>query len=187
MISEIHKLAELPDSCHHESKATWAQKIFAIKRAVQGMTELNVREVEACLDRGIDHMKYKDFTEFDCENEDEYIFGEAVHLIEYLNLPFHQALKDVLRESCWDQGGQGACVQQMDQQEAVFGMADALSIAGTVKLLQARLEHIRSEMNYVIGDAEKALEAEQRIVQATLVAIKAEYPAGHFDASSASI
>ncbi|WP_223508761.1 MULTISPECIES: hypothetical protein [unclassified Pseudomonas] len=43
-------------------------------------------------------MTYKDFEEFDCSCEQEYIFGEAVHLIEELELPFDEALKVVMTE-----------------------------------------------------------------------------------------
>jgi len=76
--------------------ATWAQKIKAIKLAAEVMGKSDIRAVNRNLAEGVEHMEYKDFTEFDCSCEDEYIFGEAVHLIDELELPFDEALKAVL-------------------------------------------------------------------------------------------
>jgi predicted nucleic acid-binding protein len=79
-------------------QATWAQKIKAIRRAAEGVGKRAIREVNRNLAEGVEHMEYKDFSEFDCSCEDEYIYGEAVHLIEELNLPFDDALKVVMAE-----------------------------------------------------------------------------------------
>jgi hypothetical protein len=79
-------------------QATWAQKIKAIKRAAEGVGQRAVGEVNRNLAEGVEHMEYKDFREFDCSSEQEYIFGEAVHLIEELDLPFDDALKVVIAE-----------------------------------------------------------------------------------------
>lgn len=79
------------------SEPTWAQKISAIKLAAERTSQKAVRLVKLNLDEGIEHMEYKDFTEFNCKSEEQYIFGEAVHLIEEMELPFDQALEDVLR------------------------------------------------------------------------------------------
>ncbi len=78
--------------------ASWEQKIKAIKRAAEGLGQQAVREVNRNLAEGVEHMTYKDFEEFDCSCEQEYIFGEAVHLIEELDLPFDAALKVVMAE-----------------------------------------------------------------------------------------
>nr|WP_194151607.1 hypothetical protein [Pseudomonas caspiana] len=83
-----------------EPQATWTQKIKATKRAAEGVGKRAIREVNRNLAEGVEHMGYKDFTEFDCASEEEYIFGEAVHLIEELDLPFDEALKVVLAEDC---------------------------------------------------------------------------------------
>ena len=80
------------------SLPTWAQKIKAIKRAAETVGQRAVREVNRNLAEGVEHMEYKDFEEFDCSCEQEYIFGEAVHLIEELDLPFDEALKVVMTE-----------------------------------------------------------------------------------------
>jgi hypothetical protein len=81
-------------------QATWAQKIKAIRMAAEGLGKRALREVNRNLAEGVEHMEYKDFREFACTCEDEYIFGEAVHLIEELNLPFDEALKVVMAEDC---------------------------------------------------------------------------------------
>lgn len=81
-------------------QATWAQKIKAIRMAAEGVGKRAIREVNRNLAEGVEHMEYKDFREFECTCDDEYIFGEAVHLIEELNLPFDDALKVVMAEDC---------------------------------------------------------------------------------------
>ena len=85
-----------PVDCEPASAATWTQKITAIKLAAERTNKSAVRQVTRNLDVGIEHMEYKDFTEFGCCSEEQYIFGEAVHLIEELGLPFDQALLDVM-------------------------------------------------------------------------------------------
>jgi len=79
-------------------QATWAQKIRALRLAAQGMEEVVWRNVELHLNRGTEEIYYKDHAEFDCENDDHYIFGEAFHLIEERNIPFDAALEVILRE-----------------------------------------------------------------------------------------
>ena len=59
--------------------ASWEQKIKAIKRAAEAVGEQAAREVNRNLAEGVEHMTYKDFREFACTSEQEYIFGEAVH------------------------------------------------------------------------------------------------------------
>ncbi|KZN20485.1 MULTISPECIES: hypothetical protein [Pseudomonas] len=76
--------------------ATWAQKIKAIKLAAEMIGRSEIRKVTRHLAEGVEHMEYKDYTEFDCASEDHYIFGEAVHLIEELELPFDEALQVVM-------------------------------------------------------------------------------------------
>jgi predicted nucleic acid-binding protein len=89
--AEVTNVVQVP-------QATWAQKIKAIRKAAEGVGKRAIREVNRNLAEGVEHMEFKDFQEFDCASEDEYIFGEAVHLIEELNLPFDDALKVVLAE-----------------------------------------------------------------------------------------
>lgn len=79
-------------------QATWAQKIRALRLAVQGMTSTDVAYVEMNLNRGAEEIYFKDHKEFDCENDDHYVFGEAEHLIEERNIPFAAALEVVLLE-----------------------------------------------------------------------------------------
>lgn len=79
-------------------QATWAQKIKAIKRAAETVSKRAIHEVNRNLAEGVEHMEYKDYREFDCTCDQEYIFGEAVHLIEELDLPFDDALKAVIAE-----------------------------------------------------------------------------------------
>lgn len=76
--------------------ATWEQKIKAIKLSAEMIGKKEIRAVNRYLAVGVEHMEYKDHREFDCSCEDEYIFGEAVHLIEELDLPFDAALQVVL-------------------------------------------------------------------------------------------
>lgn len=78
--------------------ASWEQKIRAIKRAAEAVGPRAVREVHRNLAEGVEHMEYKDYSEFDCSCEQEYIFGEAFHLIEELRLPFDEVLKIVMTE-----------------------------------------------------------------------------------------
>jgi len=82
-----------------EPQATWAQKIVAIKLAAERVGKKVLREVEFNLNEGVEHMEYKDYKEFDCDSEEQYIFGEAVHLIEELDLPFNEALCEVLAQA----------------------------------------------------------------------------------------
>ncbi|MOA63371.1 hypothetical protein D3C78_1890760 [compost metagenome] len=72
------------------------QKIKAIKLAAEMIGKKEIRAVNRNLAEGVEHMGYKDFLEFDCSCEDEYIFGEAVHLIEDMELPFDTALQVVM-------------------------------------------------------------------------------------------
>ena len=88
--------AQPAPGCEQAAQATWVQKIKAIKLAAEMIGKQEIREVNRNLAEGVEHMGYKDFTEFDCECEDEYIFGEAVHLIEELELPFDAALQVVM-------------------------------------------------------------------------------------------
>ncbi|MBI6727451.1 hypothetical protein YA0089_27930 [Pseudomonas viridiflava] len=88
----------MTDTSNQAVQATWAQKIRALRLAAQGMTSIDVAHVKLHLDRGTEEIYYKDHAEFNCENDDHYIFGEAEHLIEERNIPFDAALEVVLRE-----------------------------------------------------------------------------------------
>ena len=72
--------------------ATWNDKIIAILQAASCMGENILKQVAHRIAIGREHMEYKDFTEFDCTCEDQYIFQEAQHLIEAHRLPFDMAL-----------------------------------------------------------------------------------------------
>jgi len=76
----------------------WEQKIRAIKIAASAHSERAERLVGQCLGRGSYQIRYKDFTEFDCENKEEYIFYEAEHLIDELGLPFDVALASLVAD-----------------------------------------------------------------------------------------
>lgn len=78
-----------------EAPATWAQKIVAIRLAAEMTGKQDLHLVKRCLAVGEEHMTYKDFTEFGCTCEEQYIFDEASHLIEERNLPFEKALDAV--------------------------------------------------------------------------------------------
>ena len=88
--------SELAPGSEQSPQATWAQKIKAIKLAAEMIGRSEIRKVTRHLAEGVEHMEYKDYTEFDCASEDQYIFGEAVHLIEELELPFDEALQVVM-------------------------------------------------------------------------------------------
>lgn len=81
------------------TEATWAQKIEALKMAAEATSELAVLQVKGCLERGVQHMEYKDHTEFDCSCEEEYIFNEAVHLIEKHEMPFNSCVNIVVSDA----------------------------------------------------------------------------------------
>lgn len=83
-----------------EAPATWAQKIKAITKAAEMTGKRDLRQVNRNLAVGVEHMTYKDFKEFDCSCEEQYIFGEASHLIEELELPFDEALDVVKVDEC---------------------------------------------------------------------------------------
>lgn len=80
---------------------TWAQKIKAIKKAAQSVSADALFQVNRNLAEGVEHMEYKDYTEFECSCEEEYIFMEAVHLIEELKLPFDAALSTVVADDAF--------------------------------------------------------------------------------------
>lgn len=70
------------------------------------------------------------------------------------------------------------------EQQAVFGMAEPSNIEATVKLLQARYSYLGEALEYCDSmEAAQPLEAERRILLATLAAIKAEYAPGYFDST----
>ena len=46
-------------------------------------------------------MTYKDFKEYNCSCEEEYVFGEAMHLIDERELPFDEALAEVKVDQCF--------------------------------------------------------------------------------------
>lgn len=77
--------------------ATWDQKIRAITLAAAQHSDSALQSVNLCLERGVEHMEFKDPAEFDCSGPEEYIFAEAEHLIDELDLQFEQALATVLR------------------------------------------------------------------------------------------
>lgn len=83
-----------------EAPATWAQKILAITKAAEMSGKRDLRQVNRNLAVGVEHMTYKDFKEFSCACEQQYIFGEASHLIEELELPFDKALDTVKVDEC---------------------------------------------------------------------------------------
>lgn len=83
-----------------EAPATWAQKILAITKAAEMSGKRDLRQVNRNLAEGVEHMTYKDFKEFGCTCEQQYIFGEASHLIEELELPFDTALDAVKVDEC---------------------------------------------------------------------------------------
>lgn len=70
------------------------------------------------------------------------------------------------------------------EQQAVFGLAESSNAAATVKLLQSRLEYLGDALEYAdTMEAAEPIEAERRILRATLTAIKAEYAPGYFDST----
>lgn len=88
------------EDCRQQiDRATWSQQIEAIKLAAERVSRSAVRQVEVSINRGIEHMGYKDHTEFNCSCEEEYIFGEAEHLIDELHLPFRAAIDDVIAQA----------------------------------------------------------------------------------------
>lgn len=99
MANTTENLGGPQTECVQEPQATWAQKILAIKLAAGRVGKSAMRQVDFNLNEGIEHMGYKDYEEFGCDNEDHYIFGEAVHLIEELELPFNEALCEVLAQA----------------------------------------------------------------------------------------
>jgi hypothetical protein len=83
-----------------EAPATWAQKILAIRKAAEKTGRHDLHLVKRNLAVGEEHMTYKDYTEFGCSCEQEYIFGEASHLIEERELPFDEALTEIKADQC---------------------------------------------------------------------------------------
>lgn len=83
-----------------EAPATWAEKILAIRKAAEKTGNTNLHLVKRNLAVGEEHMTYKDHTEFGCSCEQQYIFGEASHLIEERDLPFDEALAEVKVDQC---------------------------------------------------------------------------------------
>lgn len=83
-----------------EAPATWAQKILAITKAAEMTGKRDLNQVKRNLAEGVEHMTYKDYREFECSCDQEYIFGEASHLIDELELPFDAALDAVKVDEC---------------------------------------------------------------------------------------
>lgn len=70
------------------------------------------------------------------------------------------------------------------EQQAVFGMAEPSNVAATVKMLQSRLDYLGDALEHFdTMEAAEPIEAERRILRATLAAIKAEYAPGYFDST----
>ncbi|HEJ2342256.1 TPA: hypothetical protein ACWLUJ_005773 [Pseudomonas aeruginosa] len=70
------------------------------------------------------------------------------------------------------------------EQQAVFGMADPSNVAASVKLLQSRFNYLGEALEYCDSmEAAQPIEAERRILLATLSAIKGEYAPGYFDST----
>jgi hypothetical protein len=95
-----------------QQKATWAQKIRAIEKAARSVGEQAAHRVKRKLERGAEHMQYKDYRDFKYDCEEQYIFGEAAHLIQQLELPFDAALEvvmvdDILAANGWTGSGNG--------------------------------------------------------------------------------
>lgn len=187
MIRTAEILTELPSSCKHEISATWAQKIRAIGIAAANVSDEQAREravllVKRNLAEGVEHMTYKDFNEFDCSCEEQYIFGEAVHLIEELNLPFNEALNSVLHEDCYASGGKGACVDRIERSNTVANLVKPANVVETVKQLRYELDQLAEALEWATSQSEaEPLESQRRMLQAMLTAIKAEYAPGYFD------
>lgn len=70
--------------------------------------------------------------------------------------------------------------EQQVAYEAVFGMAEPSTVRRTVKVLEARLEFLRDALDHPETDRQP-MEAECRILDATVAAIKAEFAPGYFD------
>jgi hypothetical protein len=69
-----------------------------------------------------------------------------------------------------------------NEQQAVFSMAEASNVAATVALLQSRLDYLGDALERAdTQEAAQPIEAERRILMATLAAIKAEHAPGYFD------
>jgi len=83
-----------------EAPATWAEKILAIRKAAEKTGKHDLHLVKRNLAVGEEHMTYKDFNEFSCSCEEEYVFGEAMHLIDERELPFDEALVEVKVDQC---------------------------------------------------------------------------------------
>lgn len=186
MTHSADTLTALSQTCKHEIQATWAQKIRAIRLAALSVAEEKRAQavflVTHRLSVGEEHMTYKDFKEFNCSCEEEYIFGEAAHLIEEANLPFNEALNRVLREDCCAAGGKGACVDLAERYDTVADMAKQENIVETVKQLCHSLEQIDEALSWANSQEEaEPLNVQRRILNATLTAIKAEYSSGYFD------
>lgn len=64
----------------------WQNKIDTLKITAKANSNVVSEVVERALSRGIEHMKHKDFREFDCECKEQYVFQEAEHLIEQYGL-----------------------------------------------------------------------------------------------------
>lgn len=77
---------------------SWKDKIAAIKVAANAVSEKALSDVESALKLGEQHMQYKDHRDFDCSCAEEYIFGEAEHLIEQYRLPFKMSLGTVIHD-----------------------------------------------------------------------------------------
>lgn len=63
------------------------KKIKSLRVAAKAHSVEADRVVTGALSRGEHHMTFKDFTEFDCVSEAQYIYQEAEHLIEQFDLP----------------------------------------------------------------------------------------------------
>ena len=61
-------------------------KIQNLKKAAKAHSVNAEKVVLAALARGAEHMTYKDFREFDCVSQEQYIYQEAEHLIEQFDL-----------------------------------------------------------------------------------------------------
>lgn len=83
---------------HSNTTPRWSDKITAIISAANCFGGIALRHVNHCLEIGREHMEYKDFTEFDCDCEEQYIFQQAEHLIEKYRLPFSMALNTTVHD-----------------------------------------------------------------------------------------